>query len=180
MAPTLNGIAAGPQTPEATLRARINNCRSQAWELLRQADQYEAELRHLYPDARLVFARKSHYLNKVVHHPRYMMVKMETVQPWVNAIILAICNRQGVEMRIVLGKTQVQQAVMARAMIIWLVHEILHVPFTEIGRRLVYRSHSTIIHSYRTICCEMARRPEFRKRMEALREELSRKQGEPV
>jgi hypothetical protein len=173
----LNGI--GPKSPaerlsERELRAHINACRSRAWELLRQADECENKLRQLCPGARLVYGQKNYHVRAVVREPRYVMVKLADVQREVDAIILAVCHQQRVEMTIVLSKSRLQSVVMARAMIVWLVHEVLRVPFAEIGRQLIHRDHSTVIHGYRLIHCEMARRPEFRKRMEALREELNK------
>ncbi len=87
----------------------------------------------------------------------------------------AVAERWDVPAEALASKRRTKDLTVPRQVAMYLIRQILDTPLIQVGRLFGGRDHSTVIHSVRKVEETMASDPSFRKEVEALREELSRK-----
>jgi chromosomal replication initiator protein len=85
-----------------------------------------------------------------------------------------VADRFGVSVENLVSKRRNKPITVPRQVAMYLIKTMLDIPYTEIGSLFGGRDHSTVIHSVNKVEAEMASRPEFRERIETLREEFGR------
>ncbi|MFB6240005.1 MAG: helix-turn-helix domain-containing protein, partial [Gemmatimonadota bacterium] len=71
------------------------------------------------------------------------------------------------------SKRRTRNLTVPRQVAMYLIKNLLDLPYTEIGELFGDRDHSTVIHSVNKVEAEMAGDGDFRKRVRGLHEELS-------
>ena len=85
-----------------------------------------------------------------------------------------VAERFGVSVENLVSKRRNKPITVPRQVAMYLIKTMLDIPYTEIGSLFGGRDHSTVIHSVNKVEAEMAGDPQFRERIESIREELGR------
>lgn len=85
-----------------------------------------------------------------------------------------VAERFGVTVENLISKRRNKPITVPRQVAMYLIKTILDIPYTEIGSLFGGRDHSTVIHSVNKVEAEMAGDPQFRERIESLRDDLGR------
>ena len=85
-----------------------------------------------------------------------------------------VAERFGVSVENLVSKRRNKPITVPRQVAMYLIKTMLDIPYTEIGSLFGGRDHSTVIHSVNKVEAEMAGDPQFRERIESLREDLGR------
>ncbi len=85
-----------------------------------------------------------------------------------------VAERFGVTVENLVSKRRNKPITVPRQVAMYLIKTMLDIPYTEIGSLFGGRDHSTVIHSVNKVEAEMAGDPQFRERIESIREDLGR------
>jgi chromosomal replication initiator protein len=88
--------------------------------------------------------------------------------PSPDRVIDAVCQRFGVTLQDLASKKRDRQTTYARHVLMYLLREVSHQPFTDIGRILGGRDHSTVIHAIHRISSELSTLADTREDVESL------------
>ena len=86
----------------------------------------------------------------------------------------AVAKQWGVTSAGLLSKRRTKDLTVPRQVAMYLIKELLDLPLVKIGYLFGGRDHSTVIHSIRKVEETIAAEPPFKRRVQALRDELSR------
>ena len=86
----------------------------------------------------------------------------------------AVANHWGVPISALSSKRRTKDLTVPRQVAMYLIRELLELPLVKIGYLFGGRDHSTVIHSVRKVEDSLAADPAFLRRVNALKEELSR------
>lgn len=89
-------------------------------------------------------------------------------------ILRATCQHYGVARRDVLGKTRKREVVQVRQVCMFLIHKYTDLSYTQIGRLIGRRDHSTVMHSCTTVQNRLATEKTFRREVEDLEAKLKK------
>lgn len=93
-------------------------------------------------------------------------VNLERKEVTVDDILKSVSRHYGVRQKDVLGKTRKHAIVLARQVSMFLCHKYMDLSYSQIGREVGKRDHSTVLHSCNTINARIATDRAFRKEVE--------------
>ncbi len=96
------------------------------------------------------------------------IVNLERKELSAEGIQSAVCQHYGVKTRDIASKTRKQEIVQARQLIMYLFHKYLDLSYSEIGRRLGKRDHTTVLHGCNQISRRLSVDKAFRREVEEL------------
>ena len=100
-----------------------------------------------YKLARQFFRNNFRYKNTVIKEVvKYVTINDVVVPENVKEILAIVANQLGVNVNDIIAKTRIQQAVIARSILINVLRDKYDMPFTKIGVILGNRDHTTMIH----------------------------------
>ncbi len=91
----------------------------------------------------------------------------------IDQVIKQISREMKVSERQILGKSRIQEVALARQVVMFLGRELTDLSLLSIGQHIGGRDHTTVIHACRQVEKRMKNDPEFTKRIQKLRDELS-------
>jgi hypothetical protein len=113
----------------------------------REKKIYRAGFRTGYKLARQFFRNNFRYKNTVIKEVvKYVTINDVVVPENVKEILSIVANQLGVNVNDIIAKTRIQQAVIARSILINVLRDKYDMPFTKIGVILGNRDHTTMIH----------------------------------
>jgi len=113
----------------------------------REKKIYRAGFRTGYKLARQFFRNNFRYKNTVIKEVvKYVTINDVVVPENVKDILSIVANQLGVNVNDIIAKTRIQQAVIARSILINVLRDKYDMPFTKIGVILGNRDHTTMIH----------------------------------
>ena len=116
----------------------------------RERKIYRTGFRTGYKLAREFFRNNFRYKNTVIKEVvKYVTINDVVVPENVKEILTIIANQLGVNVNDITAKTRIQQAVIARSILINVLRDKYAMPFTKIGVILGNRDHTTMIHHVR-------------------------------
>ena len=92
------------------------------------------------------------------------IVNMERKELTVDDIVSAVCQHFGTKQREVMSKSRKQAIVKARQLTMYLCHKYTEMSYSQIGRSVGGRDHSTVLHS----CNQVGKKITFRHEVEEL------------
>ena len=113
----------------------------------REKKIYRTGFRTGYKLARQFFRNNFRYKNTVIKEVvKYVTINDVVVPENVKEILSIVANQLGVNVNDIIAKTRIQQAVIARSILINVLRDKYDMPFTKIGVILGNRDHTTMIH----------------------------------
>lgn len=113
----------------------------------REKKIYRTGFRTGYKLAREFFRNNFRYKNTVIKEVvKYVTINDVVVPENVKEILSIVANQLGVNVNDIIAKTRIQQAVIARSILINVLRDKYDMPFTKIGVILGNRDHTTMIH----------------------------------
>jgi hypothetical protein len=113
----------------------------------REKKIYRTGFRTGYKLARQFFKNNFRYKNTVIKEVvKYVTINDVVVPENVKEILSIVANQLGVNVNDIIAKTRIQQAVIARSILINVLRDKYDMPFTKIGVILGNRDHTTMIH----------------------------------
>ncbi len=113
----------------------------------RERKIYRTGFKTGYKLARQFFKSNIRYKQTVVKEVvKYVTINDVVVPENVKEILTIVANQLGVNVNDITAKTRVQQAVIARSILINVLRDKYDMPFTKIGVILGNRDHTTMIH----------------------------------
>ena len=113
----------------------------------REKKIYRTGFRTGYKLARQFFRNNFRYKNTVIKEVvKYVTINDVVVPENVKEILAIVANQLGVNVNDIIAKTRIQQAVIARSILINVLRDKYDMPFTKIGVILGNRDHTTMIH----------------------------------
>jgi len=113
----------------------------------RERKIYRTGFRTGYKLAREFFRNNFRYKNTVIKEVvKYVTINDVVVPENVKEILAIVANQLSVNVNDIIAKTRIQQAVIARSILINVLRDKYDMPFTKIGVILGNRDHTTMIH----------------------------------
>ena len=113
----------------------------------REKKIYRTGFKTGYKLAREFFRNNFRYKNTVIKEVvKYVTINDVVVPKNVREILTIVANQLGVNVNDIIAKTRIQQAVIARSILINVLRDKYDMPFTKIGVILGNRDHTTMIH----------------------------------
>lgn len=113
----------------------------------REKKIYRTGFKTGYKLAREFFRNNFRYKNTVIKEVvKYVTINDVVVPENVKEILSIVANQLGVNVNDIIAKTRIQQAVIARSILINVLRDKYDMPFTKIGVILGNRDHTTMIH----------------------------------
>jgi hypothetical protein len=113
----------------------------------REKKIYRTGFKTGYKLAREFFRNNFRYKNTVIKEVvKYVTINDVVVPENVKEILAIVANQLGVNVNDIIAKTRIQQAVIARSILINVLRDKYDMPFTKIGVILGNRDHTTMIH----------------------------------
>lgn len=111
---------------------------------------YRTGFRTGYKLARQFFRTNYRYKQTIIKEVvKYVTINDVVVPENVKEILTIVANQLGVNVNDITAKTRIQQAVIARSILINVLRDKYDMPFTKIGVLLGNRDHTTMIHHVR-------------------------------
>tara|TARA_Y100001970_G_scaffold288653_1_gene416591 strand:- start:909 stop:2297 length:1389 start_codon:yes stop_codon:yes gene_type:complete len=93
----------------------------------------------------------------------------------IDNIIKTVCNNMKVSERQIMGKTRIMEVALARQLAMYLSKELTNASLSNIGSNIGGRDHSTVIHACKNIEKKIIDDPEFEKKVENIKNQLTDK-----
>ena len=113
----------------------------------REKKIYRTGFKTGYKLARQFFKNNFRYKNTIIKEViKYVTINDVVVPENVKQILTIVANQLGINVNDITAKTRIQQAVIARSILINVLRDKYDMPFTKIGVILGNRDHTTMIH----------------------------------